>query len=62
MTNLNQILGKINNGDGTVSQLINTNSMVKDIKLTMDKVGKATDSLEDTGPLSILGTLMSSLF
>jgi phospholipid/cholesterol/gamma-HCH transport system substrate-binding protein len=62
MTNLNQILEKINNGSGTVSQLINTNSMVKDIKLTMDKVGKATDSLEDTGPLSILGTLMSSLF
>ena len=62
MTNLNQILEKINNGDGTVSQLINTNSMMKDVKLSLRKLDKATDSLEDTGPLQILSTIMSSLF
>jgi len=62
MTNLNQILGKINNGDGTVSQLINTNSMMKDVRLSLQKLDKATESLEDTGPLSILGTMVNSLF
>jgi phospholipid/cholesterol/gamma-HCH transport system substrate-binding protein len=62
MTNLNQILEKINNGDGTVSQLINTNSMLRDVKLSLEKVNKATDSLEDTGPLSIMGTMINSLF
>ena len=62
MTNLNQILEKINNGDGTVSQLINTNSMMKDVKLSLQKLDKATESLEDTGPLSILGTMINSLF
>jgi phospholipid/cholesterol/gamma-HCH transport system substrate-binding protein len=62
VTNLNQILGKINNGDGTVSQLINTNSMMKDVKLSLQKLDKATESLEDTGPLSILGTMINSLF
>jgi len=62
MTNLNQILEKINNGDGTVSQLINTNSMMKDVKLSLQKLDKATESLEDTGPLSILGTMVNSLF
>ncbi|HXR07531.1 MAG TPA: MlaD family protein, partial [Candidatus Acidoferrum sp.] len=54
MTNLNQILEKVNKGDGTVSQLINTNSMLKDVKLSLQKLDKATESLEDTGPLSIL--------
>jgi phospholipid/cholesterol/gamma-HCH transport system substrate-binding protein len=62
MTNLNQILEKINTGDGTVSQLINTNSMMKDVKLSLQKLDKATESLEDTGPLSILGTMINSLF
>ena len=62
MTNLNQILKKVNTGDGTVSQLINTNSMLKDVKLSLQKLNKATESLEDTGPLSILGTMVNSLF
>jgi phospholipid/cholesterol/gamma-HCH transport system substrate-binding protein len=62
MTNLNEILEKINNGNGTVAEIINTNTMMKDVKLSLQKLDKATESLEDTGPLSILGTMMSSLF
>jgi phospholipid/cholesterol/gamma-HCH transport system substrate-binding protein len=62
MTNVYEITDKINHGDGTVSQLINTNSMMKDVKLSLQKLDKATESLEDTGPLSILGTMVNSLF
>jgi phospholipid/cholesterol/gamma-HCH transport system substrate-binding protein len=62
MTNLHQILIKINNGQGTVGQLINDDSTLKNIKVSMQKIDKATESLEDTGPLSVLGTMVSSLF
>jgi len=62
MTNLHQILLKINHGQGTVGQLINDDSTLKNIKLSMQKLDKATESLEDTGPLSVLGTMASSLF
>jgi phospholipid/cholesterol/gamma-HCH transport system substrate-binding protein len=62
MTNLHEILLKINQGQGTVGQLINDDSFLKDAKLSLQKLDKATESLEDTGPLSILGTMVSSLF
>ncbi|MGD1084388.1 MAG: MlaD family protein [Verrucomicrobiota bacterium] len=62
MTNLNQILQKINQGDGTVGKLINDDSTLNDVKLSLQKLDKATDSLEDTGPLSVLGTMLSSFF
>jgi phospholipid/cholesterol/gamma-HCH transport system substrate-binding protein len=59
---LHQILIKINQGKGTVGQLINDDSTLKNLKLSMEKVDKATESLEDTGPLSVMGTMVSSLF
>ncbi len=62
MTNLHQILLKINHGQGTVGQLINDDSTLKNLKVSMQKIDKATESLEDTGPLSVLGTMVSSLF
>lgn len=62
MEQLHQILIKINKGQGTVGQLINDDSTLKNLKLSMQKIDKATESLEDTGPLSVLGTMASSLF
>jgi len=62
MTNLNSITKKIDKGQGTVGQLINDDSFLKSAKLSLQKLDKATESLEDTGPLSILGTMVSSLF
>jgi phospholipid/cholesterol/gamma-HCH transport system substrate-binding protein len=62
MTNLHSILLKIDQGQGTVGQLINDDSFLKGAKLSLQKLDKATESLEDTGPLSILGTMISSLF
>jgi phospholipid/cholesterol/gamma-HCH transport system substrate-binding protein len=62
MTNLHEILIKINRGQGAVGQLINDPSFLNDAKLSLQKLDKATESLEDTGPLSILGTMVSSLF
>lgn len=62
MTNLKEILEKINQGKGSVGVLVNDDSFIKNAKLTLQKVDKATEGLEDTGPLSLLGTLANSLF
>ena len=59
MTNLNQILQKVNQGQGTVGKLVNDQDFYKNAKLSMQKLDKAADSLEDTGPLSVIGTMMS---
>jgi phospholipid/cholesterol/gamma-HCH transport system substrate-binding protein len=62
MANLREILQKMNRGQGTVGKLINDESFLKNAKLTLQKLDKATDSLEDQGPLSVLGLAIGSLF
>jgi phospholipid/cholesterol/gamma-HCH transport system substrate-binding protein len=62
MMNLREILQKVNRGDGSVGKLVNDESLLKNVKLSLQKLDKATESLEDTGPLSVLGTAVNSLF
>jgi phospholipid/cholesterol/gamma-HCH transport system substrate-binding protein len=62
MTNLNQILLRINEGKGTIGKLINDQEFYKNAKLTLQKVDKAADGLEDQGPLSVLGIMANNLF
>lgn len=62
MTDLHSILGKINKGDGTVGKLINEDSFLKDAKMTLQKVDKATEGIEDQGALSVFGILVQQLF
>jgi phospholipid/cholesterol/gamma-HCH transport system substrate-binding protein len=59
MTNLNQILMKVNQGDGTIGKLINNQEFYTNAKVTLQKVDKAADSLEDQGPLSVIGIMAS---
>ena len=59
MTNLNQILQKVNQGQGTVGKLVNDQEFYKNAKLSLQKLDKAADGLEDTGPLSVIGTTLS---
>jgi phospholipid/cholesterol/gamma-HCH transport system substrate-binding protein len=62
MTNLNQILLKINQGNGTIGRLVNDQEFYKNAKLSLQKLDKAADSLEDTGPLSVIGIIAGRLF
>jgi len=62
MTNLKEILQKVNSGQGTVGKLVNDQEFYKNAKLSLQKLDKATEGLEDQGPLSILGTLTSHFF
>jgi phospholipid/cholesterol/gamma-HCH transport system substrate-binding protein len=61
MTNLHQILFKINNGQGTVGKLVNNQDFYKNAQLSLQKLDKAADGLEDQGPLTVLGSLVSTL-
>ncbi|HWI56843.1 MAG TPA: MCE family protein, partial [Bacillota bacterium] len=62
MTNLKEILQKINQGQGTVGKIVNDQELYKNAKLTLQKLDKATEGLEDQGPLSVMGILVNNLF
>jgi len=62
MTNLREILQKINQGQGSVGKLVNGESFYKNAKLSLQKLDKATEGLEDQGPLSVLGMAIGQLF
>lgn len=62
MSNLHEILQKINRGEGSVGLLVNEDEFYNNAKLTLQKVERSVESLEDTGPLSVLGIAVGSLF
>lgn len=62
MANLSSIMQKLNRGEGSVGKLLNNDDFYKNAKLSLQKLDKATEGLEDQGPLSILGIAVNSLF
>ena len=62
MTNLREIMQKINKGQGSVGKFVNDDSLFKNAKMTLQKLDKATEGLEDQGPLSVLGIAVNTLF
>ena len=62
MTNLDQILLKINQGNGTIGKLVNEPDFYKNAKVSLQKLDKMADSLEDQGPLSVVGLVAGKLF
>lgn len=61
-TNLKEVLQKVNRGQGSVGRLVNDDTLVNNAKLTLQKLDKATESLEDQGPLTVIGMLINPLF
>jgi len=62
MTNLREILSKVNQGQGSVGKIINDRELYDNAKLTLQKLDKATEGLEDQGPLTVMGILLNDLF
>ncbi len=62
MTNLHGILQKINQGEGSVGKIVNDREFYNNAKLTLQKLDKATEGLEDQGPLSVMGILINQFF
>lgn len=62
MVNAREILQKVNQGQGSVGKLINDQEFYRNAKLTLQKLDKATEGLEDQGPLTVLGIVVNNLF
>ena len=62
LVNLREILEKVNKGGGTFGMLVNDPSLFKNANLTLQKVDKATESLEDQGILTVMGIAIGRLF
>jgi len=62
LVNLREILEKVNKGGGTFGMLVNDPSLFKNANLTLQKVDKATESLEDQGVLTVMGIAIGRLF
>ena len=62
MTNLQEITTKLNNGEGTLGRLINDDSLFRDAQSAIKKADRALDGLNDSGPISAVGTVAGSLF
>jgi phospholipid/cholesterol/gamma-HCH transport system substrate-binding protein len=62
LANLNAILKKMNQGQGTIGKLINDDTFYRNARLSLQKLDKATESLEDQGPISVLGIVVGKLF
>jgi phospholipid/cholesterol/gamma-HCH transport system substrate-binding protein len=62
MAQARQILEKVNQGQGSVGKLVNDREFYNNAKLTLQKLDKATEGLEDQGPLSVLGLIVNNLF
>lgn len=62
MSNAREILEKVNKGQGTIGKIVNDESLYKNVKVSLQKLDKATEGLEDQGPLSVLGIAVQSLF
>ena len=62
MTNMREIFEKINRGQGSVGKLLNDEGLYKNAQLTLQKLDKATEGLEDQGPLTVMGIIVGNLF
>jgi phospholipid/cholesterol/gamma-HCH transport system substrate-binding protein len=60
--NLSEITRKINSGEGTLGKLVNEDKLYRDTTATMKKVEKAAEGIGDTGPISVLGSIIGTLF
>lgn len=60
--NVKEITRKINEGQGTLGKLVNDDKLYRDATATLKKTEKAMEGLGDSGPISVLGSIIGSLF
>ena len=60
--NIKDITRKINDGEGTIGKLVNEDKMYRDTTATLKKAEKAMEGLSDSGPISVLGSIIGTLF
>jgi phospholipid/cholesterol/gamma-HCH transport system substrate-binding protein len=62
LKDVKEIAAKINRGEGTLGKLVNDDKLYRDTNAAMKKVERAADGLADTGPISVLGSIIGTLF
>jgi len=60
--NISDVARKINEGQGTLGKLVNDDKLYRDTAAAMKKLDKAADGLSDSGPISVLGSVVGTLF
>lgn len=60
--NLSDITQKINAGEGSIGKLLNEDKLYRDATAAMKKVEKAAEGISDSGPISIFGSIVGTLF
>ena len=60
--NIGEISRKINDGQGTLGKLVNEDGLYRDTTAAMKKVEKAAEGLGDSGPISVIGSIIGTLF
>jgi phospholipid/cholesterol/gamma-HCH transport system substrate-binding protein len=61
-TNLEEISTQVRNGEGTLGRFMTDDSLYQDAQSAMRGLDRATASVEDQSPISVLSTLITSLF
>ncbi|GFO67937.1 ABC transporter substrate-binding protein [Geomonas limicola] len=59
---IGEIARKVNSGQGTIGKLINEDNLYRDTTATLKKAERAMEGLGDTGPISVLGSIIGTLF
>jgi len=57
-----EIARKVNSGQGTIGKLVNEDNLYRDTTATLKKAERAMEGLGDTGPISVLGSIIGTLF
>jgi phospholipid/cholesterol/gamma-HCH transport system substrate-binding protein len=60
--NVKDIAQKINSGQGTLGKLVHDDKLYRDATTAVNKLEKATEGMQDTGPISVLGSIIGTLF
>lgn len=60
--NIREIGEKINSGQGTMGKLVNEDKLYRDATATLKKTEQAVEGLGDSGAISVLGSLIGTLF
>jgi len=62
VANLKEISRKINEGQGTIGKLVNEDKLYRDAMSTLKKTEKTMEGLQDSGPISVIGSVIGTLF
>lgn len=60
--NVKEITDKINSGQGTMGKLVNEDKLYHDATATLKKAEQAVEGLSDSGAISVLGSIIGTLF